>query len=173
MYVAELGLEPRNTPSKGAVIPFHYSAESDRAILLQNLWYDLKMTAGITLPIEIGVSPTLGIRGVIATEKIKKGTVIERCPALIYPKKPEIIEQTVFEYYVFDWDEDHEAMALGYGSLYNHSYERNVSVDFDYAKKEIVFSASREIEIGEELFINYNDDSNEPIDPNYLSFDIN
>ena len=131
------------------------------------------MTAGISLPIRIGVSPTLGIRGVIATEKIKKDAVIEHCPALIFPKNPEIIEQTVFEYYVFDWDEGHEAMALGYGSLYNHSYERNVSVDFDYEKKEILFSALREIEIGEELFINYNDDSNEPIDPNYLSFDKN
>jgi len=129
------------------------------------------MTTGISLPFNVGVSPTLSIRGLIATEKIAEGQIIEKCPAVIYPKNEEIIEQTVFDHYVFDWDETHEALALGYGSLCNHSYERNVQVDYDFETKEIVFTALREILPGEELLISYNDDSLEPIDPGYLGLD--
>lgn len=129
------------------------------------------MDQGIKLPFCVGISPNLGIRGLIATEKIRQGQLIERCPAIIYPKNTQIIEQTIFDHYVFDWDETREALALGYGSLCNHSYERNVDVEFDYNRKEIVFSALKDIEIGDELFINYNDDSLEPIDPGYLSLD--
>lgn len=78
---------------------------------------------GIKLPFCVGLSPTLGIRGLIATDKILKGQITEQCPAIIYLKNPEIIEETIFDHYVFDWDENHEAMALGYGSLCNHSYQ--------------------------------------------------
>ncbi len=148
-----------------------YSAKCDASILLQKVCYHREMSEGIRLPFCVGVSPTLKIRGLIATEVIKKGAVIERSPALIYPKNPKVIAQTVFEYYVFDWDDNHEALALGYGSLVNHSYEANVVVDFDFDSKEIVFTAKNNIEIGDELLINYNDDSLEPIDPGYLGFD--
>lgn len=127
------------------------------------------MKSGIKLPFCVGVSPTLGIRGLIATEKIAKGQIIERCPAVIYPKNPKIIEQTIFEHYVFDWDDQHEALALGYGSLCNHSYARNVEVSFDEDKQVIELSALRDIQIGEELLISYNDDSLEPIDPKYYA----
>lgn len=129
------------------------------------------MNQGIKLPFCVGLSPTLGIRGLIATEKIDKGIVTERCPAIVYVKNPEIIEQTIFDHYVFDWDENHEAMALGYGSLCNHSYLPNMMVDFDFENKLIIFTALRDIVIGEELLINYNDDSGEEIDPGYLEFD--
>ena len=125
------------------------------------------MQRGIQVPFRVGVSPTLGIRGLIATETIVQGQIIERCPAIIYPKNAAVIAQTVFDHYVFDWDAEHEALALGYSSLCNHSYERNVTVDFDKRKKEIIFSALCTIEPGAELLINYNDDSLEPIDPSY------
>lgn len=126
---------------------------------------------GIKLPFRVGDSPTLKIRGLIATELIHKDHVIERCPAIVYVKNTPVIEQTIFDHYVFDWDETHEALALGYGSLCNHSYEPNVKVDFEVLEKNIIFTARRDIQIGEELFINYNDDSLEPIDPGYLEFD--
>lgn len=129
------------------------------------------MNNGIALPFKVGVSPTLKIRGLIATERIAANKIIERCPAIVYLKNAPVIEQTIFDHYVFDWDEKHEALALGYGSLCNHSYEPNVKVDFDYKKREIQFIAKRDIESGEELMINYNDDSKDPIDPGYLNSD--
>lgn len=126
---------------------------------------------GIHLPFRVGISPTLGIRGIIATEYIPAGTMIERCPALVYEKDTPVIEKTIFNYYVFDWDDTHESLALGYGSLCNHSYEPNVEVDFDMDAPEILFIAKKDISPGEELLINYNDGSTEPIDPGYLDFD--
>ncbi len=129
------------------------------------------MSIGINLPFVVGISPTLSIRGLIANEKISKNQIIEQCPALIYRKNPEVIEQTIFDNYVFDWDEQHEAMALGYGSLCNHSYTPNASVDYDMKANEVIFSALRDIEIGEEIMINYNDDTGEEIDVSYLNFD--
>ena len=129
------------------------------------------MQNGINLPFTVDISPTLGIRGLIATRRIHKGEVVERCPAVVYLKNRQVIEQTIFDNYVFDWDEKHEALALGYGSLCNHSYERNVEVDFDYSRAEIIFTAMSDIEVGEELLISYSDDSQEPIDQSYISFD--
>lgn len=128
------------------------------------------MTKGIQLPFRVGVSPTLHIRGIIATEKIAKGTLIERCPAIVY-RKHQAADETVFAKYVFDWDETHEALALGYGSLLNHSEERNVEVDYDRETREIIITAMRDILEGEELLISYSDDSTLPVDPDYISFD--
>ena len=35
------------------------------------------------IPLRVGVSPTLNIRGLIATRDIKKNEVIERCPLIL------------------------------------------------------------------------------------------
>lgn len=107
----------------------------------------------------------------MAARDIKANTVIEICPTVIYKKNTPIIEQTVFDHYVFDWDDNHEAMALGYGALYNHSKSPNVEFDFDYENKTIIFTAIRDIAKDEELMINYDSETDEPIDPGYLSFD--
>jgi SET domain-containing protein len=47
------------------------------------------------------------------------------------------------------------AVALGYGSLYNHSYQPNARYD-DESGKTKVFSALRDIAPGEEIVVNYN-----------------
>ena len=126
----------------------------------------------MNLPIIIGISPNLHIRAVIASENIKMNKVSERCPALIYSiSERQYISKTVFDNYYFEWSEKEDAIALGYGSLVNHSYNPNAYVDFDYENKEIIFIAKRDIEKDEEIMINYNDDSAEPIEESYLTFD--
>ena len=47
------------------------------------------------------------------------------------------------------------ALALGYGSLYNHSYQPNARYD-DQPAGAMTFTALRDIRAGEEITINYN-----------------
>lgn len=55
--------------------------------------------------------------------------------------------------YVFGWGSDSTALALGYGSLYNHSYEPNAETL--ETPDELVITALRTIDEGDEIFINY------------------
>jgi uncharacterized protein len=51
-----------------------------------------------------------------------------------------------------------QALALGYGSLYNHSNPSNMRYETDGESLSIRFITVREIEADEELTINYNAD---------------
>lgn len=99
-------------------------------------------------------------RGVFASKPIKKGMVIERVPMVIVPVQ-EVYTDTIstkLADYVFNWGRDEVAIALGYGSLYNHSYRPNA----EYVaknKRTQVYSALRDIEPDEEITVNYNGDS--------------
>ena len=111
------------------------------------------------IPVEVGLSPTLGIRGLLATRDIVAGEVIERCPIVFIPVAQEdALEATVLANYYFLWDDDFYAMALGYGSFQNHSYHANVRFQRDFEAKVIIFTAAKHVRQGEELTINYNGD---------------
>jgi SET domain-containing protein len=99
-------------------------------------------------------------RGVFATEKIKKGEVIEVCPVIAIPKKQsKLIRKTILDNYVFDWSTHNQpAVVLGLGSLYNHSYSPNAEHDENVKKKVMIFKALRDIKKGEEITHNYNGD---------------
>ena len=60
------------------------------------------------------------------------------------------------------------AVALGYGSLYNHSYQPNARYD-DESGQTKVFTAIRDIAPGEEIMVNYN---GEPEDETPVGFKI-
>ena len=55
--------------------------------------------------------------------------------------------------YVFGWGDDLTALALGYGSLYNHSYTPNAETL--ETETELVITALVDIASGDEIFINY------------------
>ncbi|MGI9489409.1 MAG: SET domain-containing protein [Geminicoccaceae bacterium] len=96
-------------------------------------------------------------RGVFAKRPIRKGVIIEQVPVVILPVQ-EIYTDTIstkLADYVFNWGNDEVAIALGYGSLYNHSYQPNAA----YAAKgrrTQVYSALRDIGADEEITVNYN-----------------
>jgi hypothetical protein len=105
----------------------------------------------------VGRSPALGIRGVIAGRYYKKRECIERCPVLLIPiEQYEIIAKTIFDKYIFEWTSSYDALALGYGSLYNHSYNANCIYRLDYKNKLISIYAVEVIRAGQEITINYN-----------------
>ena len=64
-------------------------------------------------------------RGVFARRAIRKGEVFETCPVLVVPAAAIEDYSTGFGPYVFEWGEGKVALALGFGSLYNHSYRPN------------------------------------------------
>jgi uncharacterized protein len=101
-------------------------------------------------------------KGVFAARDIEAGEVIEVCPILLIPKAQLIhIRQTVLDDYYFDWGEAGEwyALCLGYGSLYNHSYEPNAEYGMDFEAQTIDFYCLKNIEAGHEILINYNGDA--------------
>lgn len=108
----------------------------------------------------IAKSP-LGGRGVFTEAPIKKGSLIESCPVIVLPAEdvPRIHATRLHDYY-FIWgeEEDLAAIALGYGSLYNHDYHPNAEYEPDFESDQLHFFALRDIHTGEEIKVNYNGD---------------
>ena len=94
-------------------------------------------------------------RGVFARRAIRKGEVFETCPVLVLPAGTIEDFSTGFGPYVFEWGEGKVALALGFGSLYNHSYRPNARYD-DVGPQTKEFTALKDIEPGEEIVVNYN-----------------
>lgn len=115
----------------------------------------------------VAYSETHG-KGVFAARDIEAGEVIEVCPLILFPKSElPHVRQTVLDDYYFDWGDEGEwyAFCLGYGSLYNHSYEPNAEYGMDFDAQTIDFYCVKPIAAGEEIFINYNGDidNREPV----------
>ena len=99
-------------------------------------------------------------RGVFAGQDYEEGSIVEESPAIIlsssYTDLPEDIQRLVFEWDKLAGEEGStQALALGYGSLYNSANPANMRYEADKAKKIIRFIAARKICAGEELTINY------------------
>jgi uncharacterized protein len=107
-------------------------------------------------------------RGMFATGPIAADTVLEIAPVIVMSgEERKLLDKTLLHNYIFEWGDDRSrcCMALGYVPLYNHSYSSNCEYEMDFRKKIITVKTVRNIEKGEELFINYNGDwdNNTPI----------
>ena len=95
-------------------------------------------------------------RGVFAFQDIPAGALIERCPVVILTKSDsKKNDRTIMRAYRFAW-RDGAAVALGYGSLYNHS-EKHPNADWtsNYKDRYIEFRAAQDIVVDEEILIDY------------------
>ena len=102
-------------------------------------------------------------RGVFTSENISEGTIIEISPVIVMSNEErKLLDQTLLHDYIFEWGSNKEqcCVALGYVSVYNHSYKSNCEYSMDFETKQISIKAVRFIKAGEELFINYNGDWN-------------
>lgn len=105
-------------------------------------------------------SPLNG-RGIFTAAAIPQGALIEICPVIVMPQAQiKYLDETGLYDYYFLWGEEDEdcAIALGYGSLYNHSYTPNAAYQPDFDGNCLYFHALRPIEAGEEITVNYNGD---------------
>ena len=127
-------------------------------------------TTPVDGPTVVGLSPTLRIRGLLATRDIAVGELIESSPVVLIPvAQKRALEATVLGNYFFDWTDDHNALVMGEGSLINHSYSANAEYRCDVANGVMEFRAVKPIRRGAEVTINYNGepDNPTPIDLDY------
>ena len=119
--------------------------------------------------IEIKVTSTKG-RGVFARKRIPAGTEFEKVPVLVLPAEEALSGEAgdVLADYVFEWGEGTVALALGFGSIYNHSYRPNARYN-DCGRMVKVYTALVDIEEGEEITINYNGHEE---GTEYVGFDV-
>ena len=96
-------------------------------------------------------------RGVFAARDIGKDKVIERMPVIIVPNDhfANGLENPTLSRFCFIRTNTTVAVALGYGSLYNHSYKPNARYD-DGALATMYFTAFRNIAKDNEITVNYN-----------------
>ena len=100
-------------------------------------------------------------RGVFTLDAIVAGTLVEESHMAVgYMGKG----CDALSLYTFNWSSlinkgsssiHQHAMALGNGSLYNHARPPNMTYAVDQAKRTMRFVATRDIEAGEELTIDY------------------
>jgi SET domain-containing protein len=96
-------------------------------------------------------------RGVFATRDIAKGQLIHEAPVIPYPNEQhEHIEKTLLADYAFEYGANHTALLLGYGMLFNHSYQPNTYYELNFDNHTVDFFAFTDVKAGEELLINYN-----------------
>jgi SET domain-containing protein len=116
------------------------------------------MLEGVTAAgLRAGPSEISG-RGVFAERSFKTGELVERCAVLRVPTaEVELVQRTVLRDYLFSLDDGSGdvAIALGYGSLYNHSDDPNAEYFKDAARNEIAITATRNIAVGDEVTVAY------------------
>jgi SET domain-containing protein len=98
-------------------------------------------------------------RGVFTSEDIEKDTIIEVAPVIVMSgEERKLIDQTLLHDYIFEWGLQSKqcCLALGYVSMYNHSYKSNCEYEMDFNYLQIRIRTVRFIKSGEELLINYN-----------------
>jgi len=112
-----------------------------------------------------------GGKGVFTTKAFKVGTIVEISPVLVFTGKEYLhLAETMLYNYVFEWGATRKkaALALGYISMYNHSYSANCEYEMDFDNNLMTIKVVKPIKKGEELFINYNA---EPDNKNKVWFD--
>lgn len=102
-------------------------------------------------------------RGVIAERDIKLGEVITNCEILVLsPEDTLKVNETDLKWYTFIFNKEtkQDCLVMGDGEIFNHDDNANVLYGLiDWDKRKLMrFQASRDIEKGEQLFIDYRQD---------------
>jgi len=98
-------------------------------------------------------------RGVYARRDIKKDEIIEKCPVIEVPEHDmaNLRESFLVTYFFyFGKNKERLAVALGFGSIYNHTHKPNAKYEIKPAKNSIDFIALNDIKKDDEITVNYN-----------------
>lgn len=97
-------------------------------------------------------------RGVFARIAIKKGELIETCPVIPIPEHDVsgLSEGILLHYfYFFGKKLERMVLALGFGSIYNHTDTPNATYKEREKDQAIDFIALQDIQKSEEITVNY------------------
>ncbi|EPQ29063.1 uncharacterized protein PFL1_03352 [Pseudozyma flocculosa PF-1] len=100
-------------------------------------------------------------RGIYASRRLPAGTLLEISPVLLFPpgEYDKFGRHTQLDGYTFVWRRTEAgsimALALGLGSLFNHSTSPQVNYRLDHERQCITYTLMRDVEVGEELCISY------------------
>jgi SET domain-containing protein len=97
-------------------------------------------------------------RGVYAKRDIKKDKIIESCPIIEVPKHDmSNLKESILVTYFFYFGKNKErlAIALGFGSIYNHTYKPNAMFKIKPKDMIIDFIALNDIKKDDEITFNY------------------
>ncbi|MBP6686605.1 MAG: SET domain-containing protein-lysine N-methyltransferase [Lacibacter sp.] len=103
-------------------------------------------------------------RAVFTNEPISEGAIIETAPVIVMSaEERKFLDQTLLHDYIFEWGPKHDecVVALGWVSIYNHSYCSNAAYFMDFDSSQMMIKAVRKINPGEEITINYNGEWND------------
>ncbi|KAF9350412.1 hypothetical protein BGX26_011403 [Mortierella sp. AD094] len=95
-------------------------------------------------------------RGVVTRKLIPARTTIDISPILLFLSEEYTLygQYTQLDHYTYRW-QGGMALALGLGSMFNHSNKPNVGFQRDFESKLIKYTTLREIQPEEELCISY------------------
>ena len=116
----------------------------------------------IDIPSKIYVdnSPIHGL-GVFAKEQILKDEVFEVCPVIDMGMKFGESSHILIDYR-FNWPQGvdswtKQVVATGFAMLYNHSNSANANWRSNFEKNSFEFYATKDINLGDEIFVWYGD----------------
>lgn len=99
-------------------------------------------------------------KGVFALRAFVKGEPVEVAPVLVlkgdFDDLPELLKTYVFDWSTLTGMPRCQAVALGFGSMYNHDNPASLVYVADGRASLMRYLAARDIAAGEELTINYN-----------------
>jgi len=102
----------------------------------------------------IDKSPISGAEwGVFADSFIPKGTTIEIARTLKINNDHIFQKKNILNDYVFKLDDNYSLLALGFGSLYNHS--ENPTIIYNVTDGKVYYKTIKDIFPNEELFVSY------------------
>lgn len=99
-------------------------------------------------------------RGAFAARAFKEGDLVEECPVIILLRPidqlPPRLKTMVFNWGNLTKSSASNALALGFGSMYNHDNPASLRYEASAENESMLYIATRDIKKDEELTINYN-----------------
>lgn len=115
------------------------------------------------MKVRCGQSAVHGL-GVFAVEDFDVGDIIEVCQIiLVPPDEVPYLDRTCLSSFYYGWPTGEAAIALGLGSIYNHSYAPNADYQKDVSGSVVRIVAATKILGDEEVLVDYSRGGTNPL----------